>query len=337
MSEEQYKTIVDARSALANMKESAISDKTADGYRREYRRLSGVGKTFHGMLTAAKDTQVASTWYRRRASILHGIREELTKTLSEQDHLQRVFKSSNDQADYVKWQKKVARMAPFIKMLPAVLEVKNFPPASERKRRESKKRSLAGLPNDWRECLAKRLPSYRAEFLVAAATGCRPAELVNGVSLSYDTDSKGKVSIKAEIAGAKVRQLSGQPARSIFIELDDKPESIAGQIQEILRAGPVKVQLTKGEKLFSGAVRDAARREWPKKKTDLSAYSLRHQFAADMKGSGWKDEDIAKAMGHITTKTASYYGTKSQARGGVNLHGVEAAREIKVKIKKGIK
>lgn len=338
MSERHYSAITEARSVLAGMAESTISEKTAIGYRREYRRLLTTGgKTVDGMFDAAKETQAASTWYRRRAAIIHEIRTELTNTLKEQDRLQRSFKTTNDPSTLEAWKKMVERTVPFVKMLPKIMAVKNWPPLAERKRRETKKRSLSGLPDDWREKLAKRLPKYRLPFLVAAATGCRPAELVTGVSLSYDTNPRtGKVTIKATIQGAKVRESVGQPERSIFIELDDRPESLAGQLQKELVNGPIKVGLTAGEKLFSGAVRDAARREWPGRKTDMSAYSLRHQFAADMKGAGWKDEDIAKAMGHITTKTASYYGNKAQARGGVKLDGVEASRKViskKLKIK----
>lgn len=337
MSEQHYKAVIAARSVLADLPESKISEKTAAGYRREYLRLLTVGgKKTSGVLDAAQDTTAASTWYRRRAAIIYEIRTELTNTLKEQDRLQRIFKTTNDPVAFETWKRLVERTVQFVKMLPKVMAIKNWPPLDERKRRETKKRSLNGLPDDWRQLLAKRLPKYRLPFLVAAATGCRPAELVTGIALSYDTDLKtGIVSIKAVIKGAKVREMTGQPDRSIFIALDDRPDSLAGQLQESLKNGPINVGLT-DEKLFSGAVRDAARREWPKRKVDLSAYSLRHQFAGDLKAAGWKDEKIAEAMGHVTTKTASYYGDRKQGRGGLVIDGVEASRKVK-KPKKKIK
>lgn len=99
---------------------------------------------------------------------------------------------------------------------------------------------------------------------------------------------------------------------------------------EVRRAGGFLEIQIESPRNFSTNIRDAAKHIWPARKTTVTPYSLRHQFAADMKASGASDEDIAKAMGHCSVATAQYYGTARQSRGSsVHPDRVKAARQVR--------
>jgi integrase len=54
------------------------------------------------------------------------------------------------------------------------------------------------------------------------------------------------------------------------------------------------------------------RQIWPRRPKHATLYSLRHQFAADAKASGFSTEEIAALMGHAVDTTATqHYGRKS--------------------------
>lgn len=306
---------------------SSISEKTKTGYGIEYARLlkkSGGKKA--AFLAEARNTRSSATWYRRRAAIIFTAKFGLAAALKEQDLLQRTLQNSSNSV-CEKWTGKVWEVKSYGDL---IREMQAQPALGlrDRKKRVSKKQSLAGLPDNWRQKLASRLPKYRLPFLVAAASGCRPDELHNGVRLST---KDGKIRIF--IHGSKVTATSGQPDRTVLLVIDKTHGSISRQLYEAIESGVDEVKIDSA-KLFSGAIRDAARREWKSKKIDLSAYSLRHQFSADLKGAEFSAEQIAVLLGHVTTKTASYYGDRRQARGGievvVDISSCHPVRQIRV-------
>jgi len=68
---------------------------------------------------------------------------------------------------------------------------------------------------------------------------------------------------------------------------------------------------------YSRAITNAGKRAWPEHPHSISAYSLRHAFAEDLKKSDLSRADISAALGHMVDKTASFYGHRGQpARGG---------------------
>lgn len=345
----EFDVIKDARALLADLKTPRAlladwktpSEKTIRGYLVECERLNkkAANKGLNSVIEIARDTKSAATWYRRRAALLFKYSEMTVNQLKKQDQLQRKMQQEpGNLALKNEWQNTVQNVRQCAKVITKIKEVPPIP-QDERKKRASKKRSLNGLPDDWRLILAKRFsPKYALPFLVAAATGCRPAELANGVELAIDRDEKTDVmSIRATIQGVKVRETTGQPERHIFITVDNIEGSIASQLACAIRAGHAQVKI-ENPSLFSCAIRDAGRRAWKSRRLELSAYSLRHQFAADMKGANFSLQDIATAMGHVTDKTASYYGNRHQSRsGGVGLDQVSATRKIRKKASKGLK
>lgn len=320
-----YAVIKQARAVLSQVPTRDLSEKTRLGYETEVKRL--LKKTRHPgeLVELAKATTSKSTWYRRRAAIAHVAQVEMERLLKEQARLQRSLVTPEDRAT---WEKAVLNLQAFLTLHTQAQAVTKWPPEDMRKRRESQKRSLSGLPVGWREALAKRLPGHRFAYLVAAATGCRPDELVKGIKIGIPKDSN---SIVAVIQGSKVGEHAGQEQRAIHIELDGVPGSLASQLAEAIGSGNKVVQIPSAKR-FSGAIAEAASREWPARKRSVTAYSLRHQFAADRKAEGWSNVDLAEMMGHATDKTVSYYGDRQQRRaGGVTVKRAAASREVKVK------
>jgi len=301
------------------------SAKTVAGYEKEWLRLLERGnKNPSKVLEAARDTRASSTWYRRKAAAIHGLTDALKRLLAGQDRLQRQMKGNPEMV--AQWQQTVASIK---RVADALADFKSAPPLpkDERKPRTTKKRSLKGLPEDWRERLAERLPKYRVPYLVTACTGLRPDELAKGVDLVME-QVNGRDMIVVKIPGSKYREgLAGQERREIAVELDGKEGSLASQLHQVMLAGATSVQI-ESPQLFSNAIRDAGRREWPGRKSSLSAYSLRHQFSADLKGAGWSNEEIAVALGHRSTKTGSYYGDRRQARGGVKVNAAKGSNKV---------
>lgn len=314
----EFEIIKTERAFLASLEKGdagkePVSKKTLAGYGVEFKRLVAKAGKPSAIIEEAGNTKSAATWYRRRAAILCAGKMGLSQALKAQDQLQRAGFAGDDDPRKIEWQKKVREVGRYAFLIREA-QVAQPPSLDDRKKRVSKKRSLAGLPDDWRQTLAARLPKYRLAFLVAAASGCRPDELEKGVSLSIRGDGR----IMIHVQGAKVTGKSGQPDRTIKLIMDGIDGSISSQLAAAIESGVGEAKI-ESAKLFSGAVRDAGRREWPNKKTDLSAYSLRHQFSADLKGAGFSPIEIASLMGHVTTKTASYYGDPKQARGGLQI------------------
>jgi hypothetical protein len=65
----------------------------------------------------------------------------------------------------------------------------------------------------------------------------------------------------------------------------------------------------------------------------VTAYTTRHQFKTDAKNAGLGPEDLAKVMGHSTTKSQSYYGSSARGRtGAVAPSKIGASRPVKPKL-----
>lgn len=204
-----------------------------------------------------------------------------------------------------------------------------------RAKRRSKRRALAGLPDNWRIALCKRAASgqYLFPLIVLALTGCLPAELVSGVHLwRSKNEATGRWLIHFSIAGAKVKAEQGQPVRTITYDAKD-PHPFVIIVNELLDAQPepqVFAQISSAINL-TVEIRRLARSLWPKHKQPITAYCFRHQFAADMKANG-DDEATSRGLGHISAETRSVYGTAGQASKGrhrVRPLQVEAQRPVK--------
>lgn len=205
-------------------------------------------------------------------------------------------------------------------------------PLATKKPRQSKRRMGNSLPNDWRDQLADRLPNWRMQYFFAMSTGCRPSELLKGVTLTIQAGS-----LVAHIKGAKIGPTSGQPERTLQWSVKNLPEGTRYLAQEVARAGgQLVVDLTTGscnnnpKQAFSDAIKAAAKRIWPNRKLSITAYSLRHAAASDLKATDFSPAEISAALGHAAIATKSTYGRASGARGNsVAPEKVQATKPVR--------
>jgi integrase len=185
--------------------------------------------------------------------------------------------------------------------------------------RRTKRRSLRGLPPDWREQLvhASARSRYALQIQVMTLCGCRPEELAKGVLIRREGDE-----LVIGIEGAKVskRTGGGQPWRELRIAADH----------------PLATGLPDGKysvpnaKAIENAIDHYGKKLWPRRAEPISAYSLRHAAASDFKAAGLAQVEVAAALGHASTATMERYGTANgSGKGGLKLKSTEAARAVR--------
>lgn len=186
-------------------------------------------------------------------------------------------------------------------------------------KRHTKRRSLRGLPPDWREQLVNAAAGskYADQVRVMALCGCRPAELEKGVLIRRDGDE-----IVIGIEGAKVskRTGGGQSWRELRIAAD---HPLAAGLQD----GQYRVP---NAKAIENAIEHFATKLWPRRTERISAYSLRHAAASDYKAAGLDQPAVAAALGHASTATMDRYGSASAGgKGGLTLKSAQAAQKVR--------
>lgn len=203
-----------------------------------------------------------------------------------------------------------------------------------REKRKSKRRALHGLPDNWRETLYERSKTgkYGAAIITAALSGCRPAELKNGVYISrtFDETLRSEV-IRIEIAGAKLKARQGQPRRVIcYSTSSDHPLVTAMNHLLDQQANPeLHVQIASPVN-FTVEIRRLGKLLWPSHRHAVTAYCLRHQWAADAKRTQDADS-VSRGLGHACAKTRRNYGQAQQANRKTALSPIDisAARPIR--------
>ena len=334
--QDHYEMIKRARAVLLMVPKGHVSDSTAADYLRKVRRLrarsSGHGGgLFDGAIAEALKTAKKSSWQACRAALLYCARRGLEGYLAEQDKVQRACKAmeaAGQQPPWDVWEKIVEVAAQCTQVIETVLAASL--PLEGRIDRHTKRQDMAGLPADWRERVIARLPTYRVAALTAAVTGCRPAELVEGVQMSIEGGM-----LVALIRGAKVdvARGKGQEWRRLVWPLDHPSDLVHALVGEVERAGGSLLATIASASNFSKSMSNAAAREWPKRKATITPYCFRHQVAADMKADGQLDSgEISAALGHLSDATKSTYGHANMCKGrGVAPASVVAARAVNVR------
>lgn len=277
-----------------------------------------------GLIGAVSDTRRPTTFQKRIAALrftLQSRQMELLDSIVEPvttELAQKWLRLLDEQIDHIQ----------------SVIELKHQGLVGQRARRRSKRIALGGLPPNWREQLCQRGSTgrYADALLLAALTGCRPAELERGIKVSRVVDAEtAQCAIQIVIDGAKVKKSQGQPMRCIrYAEDDDHPlvlmfKDALSQSQQ----SPMVVQIDHAGN-FSVEVRRLAASLWPAHPQPITAYCLRHQWAADAKRVGDAGA-VSRGLGHLSDKTQRLYGTASQGRRGHLLRpvSVEAERPVK--------
>lgn len=316
-------SIIGRRENLATYTDKLPSASTVTSYQREFKRLTEGTTSPSEIITRAKQTGSVRTWYRRRAALLYTYLNALEKMLTDQDKLQREIKESSDWFYLVKNIKNVMVLLNLIENEPSLEE-------SIRKSARSKKKDLYGLPDEWRQIIIARMPTYQAQMLTLAITGCRPIELKKDVFWKIDQDK-----IVAIIQGAKISKFAGQKTRSLTFPIVGE---LANAMQKIIieNGGEVIVSVNSTVNLTT-SIRSAAKRAFPNFKKTVTACSFRHQASSDWKAdantSGNTEENlilVSGMLGHATNLTKGRYGHSSQGRGSLVPEKVETSRPVKV-------
>lgn len=200
----------------------------------------------------------------------------------------------------------------------------------EKETKKKNKRKLTALAKDFREKILDYAVNAHKEnnakwhlpLCVLYATGCRPVELVKGVSVKYDDESK---IIRFSIPGAKINDKlqRGIALRTVKIKIVDENNEILNWakplIEEIQKEKSAYIVVkTTSANAFSGYIHKASKKLWPRRAEHVSAYSFRHAVAKSLKDADADPVKIASVLGHASTRSQLSYGRKSRG-GGKNV------------------
>ncbi|MDO8778131.1 MAG: site-specific integrase [Burkholderiaceae bacterium] len=172
------------------------------------------------------------------------------------------------------------------------------------RRPQSLRDDLSALPAGWQAKIVERAQAserYADAVAILALTGCRPDELVQGVSVHLDTELA-----VIRILGAKIGDHAGQPWREIEIPKAKLPAHLLLSLRE--RDGAVQVRVKSTDALRQ-AVYSYSRQLWLGG-TLISPYHFRHSMAETLRENGWPAHEIAGALGERSAATVSHYGRK---------------------------
>lgn len=201
--------------------------------------------------------------------------------------------------------------------------------SNKKKPSKSKRETLGRLPADWRArifaatgTIDKARPPSQARKAVAVLwlTGCRPAELENGVEVQMDggqlviTIRSAKV---GEIDNGEVVAARGLEVRRLRLDPTSTPaaELLAG----LAAAGPIVVKHPK--KSLRTRVNELGREVLAKMRNppSVAPYSFRHAMGCDLKSCDTlTDEQRAMVMGHLSTESLTKYGRRRRGGGSAS-------------------
>lgn len=214
---------------------------------------------------------------------------------------------------------------------------------------KAKKSALRLLPPDWRESIwvAASTPAWqqsRPQLMPALAvlwiTGCRPAEIEQGIELAASRDQ-----LAIKIKGAKCVDAGGrergQPTRHIGFRVDADGNPALRFLHALAWRNTVngagKYTITHNKDYLYNSVVALGRSAFPKLRTRISPYCFRHQVASDLKAATFDREitleQAAKVMGHLSDYSIGVYGHAVHGRRGrgerVKVPFVSTVRPIK--------
>lgn len=260
-----------------------------------------------GLVSVVSDTRRPTTFQKRISALRFTLQQRqlellgsIVEPISDQE-VQRLSASLDEQIEHVQ----------------ALIELRRAGLGGPRAPRNSKRRALSGLPADWRVqlCTRGRAGRYGAAMLVAALTGCRPSELEKGIKVWLARDATTRQThVNLEIVGAKVKREQGQPLRRLTYATAE-PHPLLLMLIGLLAANADDPKIIRVESAmnFSVEVQRLAASLWPQHRHTVTAYCLRHQWAADAKRHG-DAAAVSQGLGHLSAKTQRVYGTTSQGK-----------------------
>lgn len=271
--------------------------KTSDTTRKQYkqiigRRLPATGPDLAGLSRAS--------FYPTRAALKAGLAGRINNAMKAQDKAQRA-------GDYAEAGRLVKIAVQSLDQLAALEAVK--PPPAEKVKESARKRLPKAKGGQWQaKVYDAATPTMRPAIAVLWATGARPAEIEKGVDVERVAGG-----LRVRIPGAKVNddKHSGQPVRVLLVK-EDTP---AGRALLAALGDAQKTTIQRKADRISKDFLDHIRPRLPASYR-VSAYSFRHQTAANLKADLGDPSKVAEAMGHRSTRSQQHYGTKRQSQAG---------------------
>ncbi len=316
---EEFELVTAVRKAIAGVGKNATA-ATADEYKAVYERLVRLDEL-------PENAKSRADYYRRRAAIVYleanhareALRardkspdgsEERTAAVAELKRIQEIFQRYPPDPARTRH----ASNAPGIRWSDVASE--KAPTTSK-----SKRNSLGALMrrSGWQDALMQHVSErHRAALAVAILTGARPAEIAQGVKIRCVGDQ-----LRCEIKGAKIGEHRGQPIRTLALAVEGE----AGRhLAALAEAGEIVV--TTHPKRLSDAVTQAGRRAFPRLRSNISPYSLRHAVASVLKATVDTD-DVAQVLGHRASRSQQVYGLACHGRQRTSILGVCASLPVR--------
>lgn len=301
------------RDVLAECPRREVGAATAAEYRRVYERLCASGKT---------PLEAASTqahWNKLRTACRYCMEQDAREWRAASERAMK----RGDLASAQRRTERAFRLTTVMDELflqPHRLTWKDKPKA-ERKPSKSKRSTSAPTPNVAAGLLLGRqgrVQERHAErLIVLALTGCRPAELRNGVRLEALHSKGGRRVLRATLLGAKWNGGNrGHHDRVLQVPADTGAAAVLAAQVEAKGGGWTLTTTGADVRSLNRALSGAG----------MSCYSFRHQQGSELKAAvssgAMSAEEAAAAMGHASTASLSYYGSRSKARGGRKLRAV---------------
>lgn len=329
-----HEKIREARNIVRGFKESSISIKTREKYKKLSERLD-VNKS-----TPEKISGTKNSFYVYRAAEIFRNKIELKSALRDRDNALREKDSAsrvkNIEAVKSAEQRVIKSLEFFSRYQPGGTREENLKRENVLRvtknsdRSNAKRESISRIPSDWREKVWKELaPRDRDALAVTAITGLRPSELEGGVRIRKNGEN-----FEFRIKGTKVDKVrqKGQEFRIINVTIKDLSESSEGRhLLNAQRNVSREVKIEQSAKAFTARINRAGERAMPQVGEKVSPYSYRHAFSARLKSANRSPEEIAKAMGHRAERSQQEYGRKSQAKnaGSGGIASASAARPVR--------
>jgi len=257
------------------------------------------------------------SWDHRRAALLF-----MSARLYE-EHFSK-FQTAAADDDFGRARIHAVRASRAVKVFHDVISIKKPP---ERSKKKASKRRTLPKSDLWQHDVWNAATPVMRPAVAVCAVGARPAEVETGIEIKRVVRD-GEPVICVTITGAKVRENEdhevGQPWRKLYIAIDSCEGAM---LDAAIPADHDHVVVQRSAKRISKDWDDRIR---PMIRGKVSAYSLRHQFASNLKAAGLDRITIAKAMGHISTKSQSRYGSGKQGQGGkACLVATDAAKDVR--------
>jgi integrase len=189
---------------------------------------------------------------------------------------------------------------------------------------------------EWQQSRPQLMPALAVLWI----TGCRPAELEQGIELAARRDQLVVKIMGAKCVDADGRE-RGQPTRHIGFSIDADANPALRFLHALAARNAVngigKYTITHNKDYLYNSVVALGRSAFPKLRTRISPYCFRHQVASDLKAATSDREitleEAAKVMGHLSDYSIGAYGHAVHGRRGrggrVNIPFVSATRPVK--------